>query len=499
MIVYKTYQVNFKKFKMSRVRKNLLGPYAPETQRIRIEDLLRDSYFDKINLRPPYQRNIRWTPVAMDDFIGTIMHNGLVPGVIMYQLDLDERIGKNEGKTFETVDGQHRLFSLKAFADSTRQHLPHIKNPFIVHWNYVFENENGDIQSCQVFYKKTDEVIEWCKDSKITNYQFLTDEEREYFDNFGINITLIRNKLSLDQRREIFMSLQKGIPVRNSDFLKNKTDCKLVAFISENNYEEMMTNTFFDHCYKKATNYWVHWVCRCFLLYKRFHKLCKNNKLNDAPESETFLLEDKEIKKLIEANSPEFNPRTDQEIEYIHDFDDVFRGFISFLQQINEEYWNRLNPTQIFALFYVLCDDSKDTTIILSHISYLSREGQARNKRSLWESRDEKGPRRDYFNRCLTQLNSITERAMPLDDRQISKALRKLVWLKCVDEKCEICEDEITEKEFEAGHIVARALGGQTEIDNLIPICFACNRGMGTRNAYEYKKDVYPYTCTDEK
>lgn len=474
-----------------RIRKNLLGEYPPESFKKPLCDLLRDSYFDKINPRPVYQRHIRWAPAAMNDFISTVMNNGLVPGLIMYQLATDERIGKNEGKNFEMVDGQHRLYTLKAFMDSTKQLLPHIKKPFIVFWNYESESETGDIQYSKVFYKETEDVIEYCRENKITP-QYLSDEEREYFENFGVNITLIRSKLTLNQRREIFMSLQKGIPVRNSDFLKNKTDCKLVAFMSENCYEEMMTNTFFEHCHKKAANYWVHWICRCFLLYKRFHGLCKEAKLNNSPVSETFLIEDKQIKKLIELNSPEFNPRTEEEISYIHEFDDVFRAFIAFLQQIGDDGWSRLNPTQIFALFYVLCDDSRDTDIILSHIPYLSREGQARNKRSLWESRDEREPRRAYFNRCLTQMEAINERALPVDDRQISKALKKQVWAKCIDNQCEICEDEIDEKEFEAGHIVARALGGPSVLENLIPICFACNRGMGTRNAYEYKKDMYP-------
>ena len=72
------------------------------------------------------------------------------------------------------------------------------------------------------------------------------------------------------------------------------------------------------------------------------------------------------------------------------------------------------------------------------------------------------------------------------------QTLKKLVWAKCVDELCAICEDPITKKEFEAGHIIARTLGGQIDIDNLIPICFDCNRTMGTRNAWEYKKDMYP-------
>jgi hypothetical protein len=471
---------------VNRIRKNLLGEFAPETHKKDLCDLLKDSYFEKINSRPVYQRHIRWAPSAMNDFVGTVMNNGLVPGLIMYQLAADEKNGKNEGKSYEMVDGQHRLFTLRAFTESTIQMLPHIKKPFIVYWNYESVNEDGEIQYSQVFYKETEDVKEWCRENKFTP-QYLTADEREYFDGFGVNLTLIRSKLSLNQRREIFMSLQKGIPVRNSDFLKNKTDCKLVSFMSENAYEEMMTNTFFEHCHKKAANYWVHWISRCFLLYKRYLGRCESNKLNTSPVSEIFLIEDKQIKKLIEGNSPEFNPK---DTELIHEFDDMFRAFIEFLQRFDE--CSRLNPTQIFALFYVLCDDTKDADIILTHVPYLAREGYKKDKRTMWESKDEREPRREYFNRCLTQMMEINVRAEPLDDRQISKALRKLVWAKCVDNMCEICEDEISEKEFEAGHIVARALGGQINIDNLIPICFTCNRGMGTRNAYEYKKDMYP-------
>jgi hypothetical protein len=472
-----------------RVRKNLLGETAPETFKKEIQDLLKDSYYDKINSRPVYQRHIRWSPSAMNDFIGTVMDNGLVPGLIMYQLSSDEKIEKNERKSFEMVDGQHRLFTLKAFADSTIQWLPHIKKSFIVHWNYQTTNENGEKQDFYVFYKDTPDVTQWCLENKIASPQFLTEEERDYFDHFGVNLTLIRSKLTLNQRREIFMSLQKGIPVRNSDFLKNKTDCKLVSFMSENSYEEMMTNTFFEHCYKKATNYWVHWVARCFMLYKRFHGKLNTDKSNNLPVSELFLLEDKQIKKLIEMNSIELNPR---DVEVIHEFDDVFRGFIEFLQRFPEE--TRLNPTQIFALFFILCDESKNTDIILTHVPYLAKEGYRKDKRTMWESKDEKEPRREYFNKCLSQLSSISEPAQPYDDRQISKAMKKRVWEKCVDNMCEICEDEIDQYNFEAGHIISRALGGQVSIENLIPICFDCNRGMGTRNAYEYKRDVYPHT-----
>lgn len=469
-----------------RIRKNLLGEHSPETIKKELCDLLQASYFTKINSRPVYQRHIRWPYAAMNDFIATVMNNGLVLGLIMYQLAADEKNGKNEGKSLEMVDGQHRLFTLKAFMDASIQMVPHIKKPFIVHWNYETLLEDGTSEYSHVFYKKTDDVESWCRENKITP-QYLTEEEREHFDHFGINLTLMKGKLSLERRREIFMSLQKGIPVRNSDFLKNKTDCELVAFVSENNYEDMMTDTFFEHCHKKAANYWVHWICRCFLLYKQFNAKFHSNKYNALPASEIFLIEDKQITKDIKNNSPELNPKDG---ELIHAFDNVFRDFIEFLQRLDAG--QKLNPTQIFALFYSFCDESKNFDIILTHVPNISKEGNKKDKKTMWESKAEKAPRREYFNYCLYQIDSITERALPLDERQISKALKKLVWAKCVDDQCAICEDPITKKDFEAGHITARTLGGQIDIDNLIPICFDCNRTMGTRNAWEYKKDMYP-------
>ena len=110
----------------------------------------------------------------------------------------------------------------------------------------------------------------------------------------------------------------------------------------------------------------------------------------------------------------------------------------------------------------------------------------------MWESKGKRTPRREYFNYCLNQINSITERALPPDEKPVSKALKNRVWAKCVDNQCAICKGPITKKDFEAGHIDARSRRGKTDIDNLIPMCFDCNRKMGTRNAYEYRDDVYP-------
>jgi hypothetical protein len=71
--------------------------------------------------------------------------------------------------------------------------------------------------------------------------------------------------------------------------------------------------------------------------------------------------------------------------------------------------------------------------------------------------------------------------------KNISKKLREEVWLKHFGEifssKCPIhwCTRKITVFSFEAGHNIPESKGGQTTINNLIPICGDCNRSMGDR------------------
>jgi hypothetical protein len=469
-----------------RDRKNLLGQYPPQTTSIKISHLIND--YNEYNTRPVYQRDIKWSSSAMNDFISTVMNNGLVPAIIMYDLAPDEKIGENEGKTCEIVDGQHRLFTLKAFVDSTYRYVANSKKKFIVYWEY----ENN----VRVFYQQTEDVTNWCNEKNITPY-FLTYEEKGHFDRFPINVTTIRSGVSLDQRREVFMSLQRGIPVRNSDFLKNKTDNKLVAFMSENGYEELM-KIFFNHCHKKANNYWVQWVARCFLLYKDSVK----NPNDFKRASETFTTKDGDIKVMIDKNKSKSILNNNNDDDIIDDFHIVFKNFIEFLKKFKDEnilnptkpVLNILNPTQIFALFYVLCDKSIDREMILTHKNNLSGEGKTKDYKTIWESNSQQY-RQTYFINCLNQLSSITEPPSPpqtIDNGQIDQKLRKKVWKKCRNNMCCICHEKIDFENFHSGHIIARACGGKTEIDNLIPICKICNNNMDTRNAYEYQKKIYP-------
>lgn len=87
--------------------------------------------------------------------------------------------------------------------------------------------------------------------------------------------------------------------------------------------------------------------------------------------------------------------------------------------------------------------------------------------------------------------------------QRISKALKTAVWdkwhtLKIGEVDCPIkCGRKIQQGSFEAGHIIAEATGGPTDVTNLRPICNDCNKSMGTQNMNDFmKKTVVPKTIS---
>lgn len=76
----------------------------------------------------------------------------------------------------------------------------------------------------------------------------------------------------------------------------------------------------------------------------------------------------------------------------------------------------------------------------------------------------------------------------------VRQSIRRLVWNTHVGSErgttpCHCCGTTIISPfNFECGHIVARAKGGQDSVDNLRPICGLCNRSMATMNMYEFMR-----------
>lgn len=85
-----------------------------------------------------------------------------------------------------------------------------------------------------------------------------------------------------------------------------------------------------------------------------------------------------------------------------------------------------------------------------------------------------------------SRLPTIYEES-PYRKTKIPKALREQVWLKCIgerfDSKCKVvwCKNRINVFDFQCGHNVPESKGGETTLDNLVPICSRCNISMGSQ------------------
>ena len=92
----------------------------------------------------------------------------------------------------------------------------------------------------------------------------------------------------------------------------------------------------------------------------------------------------------------------------------------------------------------------------------------------------------------------LKKKMVGVKKKGISKSLRCKVWNKWVGDTigqtmCIVCQNnKISMMEFECGHIISEANGGNTDIDNLLPICGICNKSMGTMHMEEFVSSQFP-------
>jgi len=76
--------------------------------------------------------------------------------------------------------------------------------------------------------------------------------------------------------------------------------------------------------------------------------------------------------------------------------------------------------------------------------------------------------------------------------QSIPKNVRVIIWNHYIGEdiikhKCLCCKKvTISNTNFEVGHVLSEKNGGTHEINNLRPICFACNHSMGSENMIDF-------------
>ena len=454
------------------LRKNMLGKVRPAYEQIRIKHIIQE----KINLRPPYQRDIKWSNETMNGLIDTIMTNSIMPGIIVYKLPEKEISDLYDQ---ECIDGQHRLFVIIHYKNSEKVVLGGKKKSFMIYWSYI-NHENKEIA---VFYKESKDTKEWSKETGREPY-YLSSLDQQEFDNFYLDVRTLTQPMNIQERRDMFCSLQNGKAVVNSDYLKNKTrNNPLIEFFSENNYEILMKEYLIPHCIRQTENYWVQWASRFYLLF--------SNITNGKNQIEyEFVKTDSLIKKMIKNEDNDLSITNEDKILF-HQSMNRYKEFL----QLQELLAIKFNPTQFFALYTHLVDtnDKNREEILKSNMGFWVNGGKEYKK--MWEASSHKQPeRRDYFNQCLSELNNFQTPAQEPIKKKISKKMRNNVWVQTFSENitgtCK-CGVNIHKDTFVCGHIQSYATGGLTKLKNLRAICEECNRAMGIQNMDIYYSDNY--------
>lgn len=464
-----------------RPRASLL-PSRPVSEPVSVRNLMGD-YGGQIDLRPLYQRDIRWKKDNMCELIGTVMTQGLIPGLILYRLQAFER-GADSSLRYEMVDGQHRFFTLQKFFTSEPVTEAGGK-PFMITWVYR-DTETG--RDTHVFFRENDATREWAAENRGLVVSYMTEEEKDVFCTFKVDVKEIKDPLSLDDRRAIFVKLQRGVAVRGSDLLKNMVEVGLVRFIVEEaRLESQMKEALAGRCWMNPKNYWLHWVIRFYFIL--FPGL-------DNTEEDMFAKKDGEISKMIKDGSPSLE--ADEEQQEI--LKAAVLRFFTFLDSLPKGV--KLPPVHFYALFTHLSTAEEGREEILrGHINDWANSGKAKAWKKAWENRktgadDEE--RAMYFWECKNELERIRAPAREPEARtSIPKKLRLKVWRTHFESEeasgiCYCCGEEISyENTYEACHVIAHKHGGPDTLDNLRPGCRSCNRSMGTQDLREYKKQFW--------
>jgi 5-methylcytosine-specific restriction endonuclease McrA len=81
--------------------------------------------------------------------------------------------------------------------------------------------------------------------------------------------------------------------------------------------------------------------------------------------------------------------------------------------------------------------------------------------------------------------------------RNIPRDIKERVWQRFFPNvkigKCYVCDDPVLYRNFDVGHVKAKAEGGQDNLNNLRVICRPCNSAMKTMNLEAYKRKFYSH------
>ena len=457
----------------------------PSALAISAKSLLDDYVADgQLLLRPSYQRQIQWNIQQMCDLISSIMLNMIVPGLLLYKYHADDE-KEVESYEYECIDGQHRISVINSYL---KGEFVDVKGNMVT-WQYLDETSS---KRYNIFYEENASTRAWSIKTGTTPL-YMTTDEKNHFKRFKLQVSIIETPLSFNERSDLFTSLQNGRPVRGSDLYKNNHRISLVHHLMIQKYQERYYSSMKSRLTVSQDQYYLHRLVRFYLITSTEDKDIKR---------EHFDLTDPKIKKYFTMDTSLIH---DVSKESLAQFDAEMTKFFGLIDAL--EPGLKFTPVQLSAVFHYLSGNEHSQEYINELVAYLNQwagKGYAHeikmweqgfNDKELGEHRMQK--RREYFERCIHELETrevtkLMVQESPVSKRTIGNKVRKQVfdlWFANSDKgQCWTCLSEITRKKWDCGHIVAHALHGSDELDNLIPQCKKCNNQQGTENAYDFKK-----------
>lgn len=448
---------------VSRVfKKRFSGSCAPE--HLSINEVM-NRINDGVDLRPSYQRDICWTKSMMDDLIETVMEKGILPPIILYQFQPGDERPPN--MQYECVDGQHRLFTLRAFFKGEPVKLPGKKAGFMVTLKH--KQEDGNI--IHLFYKRNPHTDEWAsrQEGKLTGY--FTEDERLSFMSYCLDLKTINGALTKADRIALFLSLSKGKPVTGCDKQKNYHDIPLLSLIAEQKWEGKMKAIIRTKCLVDTSKgFWLNWICRLYLL-------------SQTPTAETYIIADSEITGYMERNHSKLASTEDT----CTAFTIYMNKFITFMEQVKP----KVGPALFHAIYVELLTANEDRAhVLLTNLQYMEDENGSKWNARTYRHGTEEERATDYTN-MKAELAALSIPAVPLQKRKAASARDKsAVWRKdngaSLDGKCYCCKDALRREDCQFGHILSVRQGGKAVKDNLHAICYGCNNEMRHEHMYTF-------------
>jgi hypothetical protein len=146
-------------------------------------------------------------------------------------------------------------------------------------------------------------------------------------------------------------------------------------------------------------------------------------------------------------------------------------------------------------------NSSSEMTVLREKVVFLEKE--LVSLREEFSSLREKVIRNNLADTSTTNQSTQARQTQPTQlqpkpsKKIIPKAIKTMVWnlyigSSIAQSTCMCCtQEKITIRDYQCGHVLSEANGGEMNISNLRPICSPCNKSMGTQHMGEFVKTFF--------